>query len=168
MAVLGVDHAVLGEDPARGVLSRWRDSGMAGTPWPEGGGGVDITSPSKVQGTDPKAMIKPLKADPVAGDIAYSQSNNQHYCIVLRVQGDTVYTIDGNTSGGGSTTGGKIMSNSRSKSWYSRPAPPPQAGGSHRRAASPRATQRPPSASRRRSSERPRWLRSVFTITGPS
>jgi N-acetyl-1-D-myo-inositol-2-amino-2-deoxy-alpha-D-glucopyranoside deacetylase len=32
MAVLGVDHAVLGEDPARGVLSRWRDSGMAGTP----------------------------------------------------------------------------------------------------------------------------------------
>lgn len=31
MAVLGVQHAVLGEDPARGVASRYRDSGMAGT-----------------------------------------------------------------------------------------------------------------------------------------
>ena len=32
MATLGVHHRVLGEDPGRGVLSRWRDSGMAGTP----------------------------------------------------------------------------------------------------------------------------------------
>jgi len=32
MAVLGVAHSVLGEDPARGVASRYRDSGMAGTP----------------------------------------------------------------------------------------------------------------------------------------
>jgi N-acetyl-1-D-myo-inositol-2-amino-2-deoxy-alpha-D-glucopyranoside deacetylase len=32
MAALGVRHRVLGEDPERGVLSRWRDSGMAGTP----------------------------------------------------------------------------------------------------------------------------------------
>jgi N-acetyl-1-D-myo-inositol-2-amino-2-deoxy-alpha-D-glucopyranoside deacetylase len=31
MAVLGVEHLVLGEDPARGVASRYRDSGMAGT-----------------------------------------------------------------------------------------------------------------------------------------
>ena len=31
MAVLGVKHAVLGEDPAHGVASRYRDSGMAGT-----------------------------------------------------------------------------------------------------------------------------------------
>jgi len=31
MAVLGVQHAVLGEDLARGVASRYRDSGMAGT-----------------------------------------------------------------------------------------------------------------------------------------
>lgn len=31
MAVLGVHHAVLGEDPARGVASRYRDSGMVGT-----------------------------------------------------------------------------------------------------------------------------------------
>ena len=30
MAVLGVEHSVLGEDPARGVASRYRDSGMAG------------------------------------------------------------------------------------------------------------------------------------------
>ena len=29
---LGVAHSVLGEDPATGVLSRYRDSGMAGTP----------------------------------------------------------------------------------------------------------------------------------------
>ena len=32
MAVLGVEHSVLGEDPARGVPSRYRDSGMAGMP----------------------------------------------------------------------------------------------------------------------------------------
>lgn len=29
MAVLGVEHSVLGEDPARGIASRYRDSGMA-------------------------------------------------------------------------------------------------------------------------------------------
>jgi len=32
MRRLGVRHAVLGEDPANGVLSRYRDSGMAGMP----------------------------------------------------------------------------------------------------------------------------------------
>jgi N-acetyl-1-D-myo-inositol-2-amino-2-deoxy-alpha-D-glucopyranoside deacetylase len=32
MAALGADHEVLGEDPAAGRLSRYRDSGMAGTP----------------------------------------------------------------------------------------------------------------------------------------
>lgn len=32
MAVLGVTHSVLGEDLQRGVASRYRDSGMAGTP----------------------------------------------------------------------------------------------------------------------------------------
>jgi N-acetyl-1-D-myo-inositol-2-amino-2-deoxy-alpha-D-glucopyranoside deacetylase len=32
MSVLGVAHSVLGEDPQRGVASRYRDSGMAGTP----------------------------------------------------------------------------------------------------------------------------------------
>lgn len=32
MDLLGARHAVLGEDPGRGVLSRYRDSGMAGTP----------------------------------------------------------------------------------------------------------------------------------------
>ena len=31
MAVLGVEHSVLGEDPVRGRASRYRDSGMAGT-----------------------------------------------------------------------------------------------------------------------------------------
>jgi len=32
MSVLGVAHSVLGEDPQSGVASRYRDSGMAGTP----------------------------------------------------------------------------------------------------------------------------------------
>jgi N-acetyl-1-D-myo-inositol-2-amino-2-deoxy-alpha-D-glucopyranoside deacetylase len=31
MSVLGVAHSVLGEDPDRGIASRYRDSGMAGT-----------------------------------------------------------------------------------------------------------------------------------------
>jgi N-acetyl-1-D-myo-inositol-2-amino-2-deoxy-alpha-D-glucopyranoside deacetylase len=34
MDSLGVSHQVLGEDPAAGVLSRYRDSGMAGPPRP--------------------------------------------------------------------------------------------------------------------------------------
>jgi len=32
MSVLGVAHCVLGEDPGRGIASRYRDTGMAGTP----------------------------------------------------------------------------------------------------------------------------------------
>jgi len=32
MSLLGVAHSVLGEDPVRGIASRYRDSGMAGTP----------------------------------------------------------------------------------------------------------------------------------------
>lgn len=32
MAVMGVEHSVLGEDPVRGRASRYRDSGMAGSP----------------------------------------------------------------------------------------------------------------------------------------
>ena len=32
MQTLGVTHEVLGEDAAAGALSRYRDSGMAGTP----------------------------------------------------------------------------------------------------------------------------------------
>lgn len=35
MSVLGVAHSVLGEDAERGVASRYRDSGMAGTPGAE-------------------------------------------------------------------------------------------------------------------------------------
>jgi len=35
MSVLGVVHSVLGEDPDRGLASRYRDSGMAGTPGAE-------------------------------------------------------------------------------------------------------------------------------------
>ena len=35
MSVLGVRHCVLGEDPARGVASRYRDSGMAADPGAE-------------------------------------------------------------------------------------------------------------------------------------
>jgi len=42
---LGVTHSVLGEDPDSGVLSRYRDSGMAGTPsaaHPEAFAGADL------------------------------------------------------------------------------------------------------------------------------
>ncbi len=35
MAVLGVEHSVLGEDPERGVASRYRDSGMADSSSPQ-------------------------------------------------------------------------------------------------------------------------------------
>jgi len=35
MSMLGVSHSVLGEDQRRGVASRYRDSGMAGTPGAE-------------------------------------------------------------------------------------------------------------------------------------
>jgi peptidoglycan hydrolase-like protein with peptidoglycan-binding domain len=55
---------------------------------------------------------------PRPGDIAYAGAHSQHYAIVVRVEGQTIHTIDGNT-GGDSVAGGCIGTNSRAKSWFS-------------------------------------------------
>ncbi len=64
MAVLGVQHAVLGEDPARGVASRYRDSGMVGTPsaqHPDAFAGADLDEAAALMA----AHIKALRPDVV-------------------------------------------------------------------------------------------------------
>lgn len=58
METLGVRHAVLGEDPEAGILSRYRDSGMAGTP--------SVTRPdafANANVTDAAAMVLEHVAD---------------------------------------------------------------------------------------------------------
>jgi len=64
MAVLGVQHAVLGEDPARGVASRYRDSGMVGTlsaHHPDAFAGADLDEAAALVA----AHIKSLRPDVV-------------------------------------------------------------------------------------------------------
>jgi len=64
MAVLGVQHAVLGEDLAHGVASRYRDSGMVGTPsaqHPDAFVGADLDEAAAMVA----AHIKALRPDVV-------------------------------------------------------------------------------------------------------
>ena len=56
--------------------------------------------------------IKQVK-DPQPGDIAYMEQN-QHYCLVVSVEGDQVHTIDGNTVGD-DTGGGEVNDRTRAK-----------------------------------------------------
>jgi hypothetical protein len=55
---------------------------------------------------------------PQPGDVGYIDQPFQHHCIVVRVEGDTVITIDGNTRGEGGATGGQIAENSRPRSAF--------------------------------------------------
>jgi hypothetical protein len=48
-------------------------------------------------------------SDPKPGDIIYLGGENHHYGIIERIEGDTLYTIDGNS------IGGKVARNKRSK-----------------------------------------------------
>lgn len=65
MQALGVSHTVLGEDPAGGALSRYRDSGMAGTPSakrPDAFTNADVTEVSAlvaehIAGLEPAAVV---------------------------------------------------------------------------------------------------------------
>jgi peptidoglycan hydrolase-like protein with peptidoglycan-binding domain len=49
---------------------------------------------------------------PRTGDVGYLNAH-QHHCLVIRVEGDTVITIDGNTRGDSGATGGQIGENTR-------------------------------------------------------
>lgn len=46
------------------------------------------------------AMLKPT-SDPLPGDIGYVDQPYQHHCIVARVDGNSIVTIDGNSGGTG-------------------------------------------------------------------
>ncbi|WP_291413762.1 peptidoglycan-binding domain-containing protein [Actinophytocola sp.] len=59
--------------------------------------------------------IKRVK-DPKPGDIGYMEQN-QHYCLIREVAGDTVYSIDGNTVGD-NTGGGEVNDRTRSRGDY--------------------------------------------------
>ncbi|HEV2780464.1 MAG TPA: peptidoglycan-binding domain-containing protein [Actinophytocola sp.] len=54
--------------------------------------------------------------DPKPGDIGYIEQN-QHYCLIVSVEGDTVYSIDGNTVGD-DTGGGEVNDRTRSRGDY--------------------------------------------------
>jgi len=53
---------------------------------------------------------------PRPGDIGYMEQN-QHYCLIQRVEGETVYSIDGNTVGD-DTVGGEVNDRSRPRSAF--------------------------------------------------
>jgi hypothetical protein len=53
---------------------------------------------------------------PRPGDIGYMEQN-QHYCLIERVEGETVYSIDGNTVGD-DTVGGEVNDRSRPRSAF--------------------------------------------------
>jgi peptidoglycan hydrolase-like protein with peptidoglycan-binding domain len=59
--------------------------------------------------------IKQVK-DPKPGDIGYMEKN-QHYCLIHSIDGDTVYSIDGNTIGD-DTGGGEVNDRTRSRGDY--------------------------------------------------
>jgi peptidoglycan hydrolase-like protein with peptidoglycan-binding domain len=54
--------------------------------------------------------------DPKPGDIGYLEQN-QHYCLIHSVDGDTVHSIDGNTVGD-DTSGGEVNDRTRSRGEY--------------------------------------------------
>jgi putative peptidoglycan binding protein len=54
--------------------------------------------------------------EPKPGDIGYMEQN-QHYCLIVSVEGDTVYSIDGNTVGD-DTGGGEVNDRTRSRGEY--------------------------------------------------
>jgi len=59
--------------------------------------------------------MRPVQS-PQPGDIGYIE-DNQHHCLIVSVDGDTVYSIDGNTIGD-DTGGGEVNDRSRSRSAF--------------------------------------------------
>jgi len=104
-----------------GIFANWvcGHTGLSGAKWVQGGGNMPWLDPGRARASSAGAKIALLKPDPMPGDIAYAMDNSQHFCIVLRVDGDVVHTIDGNTSPGGGASGGQILAQSRAMSWFS-------------------------------------------------
>jgi len=57
-----------------------------------------------------------VTSNPGPGDIGYMEQN-QHYCLIERVEGGTIYSIDGNTVGD-DTGGGEVNDRARPRSAY--------------------------------------------------
>jgi len=57
-----------------------------------------------------------VTSTPRPGDIGYMEQN-QHYCLIERIEGNTVYSIDGNTVGD-DTGGGEVNDRSRPRSAF--------------------------------------------------
>lgn len=100
-----------------GIFANWvlSKTGLSGAKWESGGGNMPWYNTGLADSVDPKSK----QADPKPGDVAYAMSHSQHFCIVANVSGNTVITVDGNTSSGGGASGGQILVQSRDKGWYS-------------------------------------------------
>ncbi|MCA9518843.1 MAG: peptidoglycan-binding protein [Myxococcales bacterium] len=95
-----------------GIFANWifKQVGFSGT-WGNGGAGAPHHK-FKAHGSSSKYQ-------PKAGDMAYAKDHFQHMCVVTRVDGDTVHTVDGNTGAGAGGRGGKILAQKRSRSFFS-------------------------------------------------
>jgi N-acetyl-1-D-myo-inositol-2-amino-2-deoxy-alpha-D-glucopyranoside deacetylase len=100
MSVLGVTHSVLGQDPARGVLSRYRDSGMAGT--------AGARHPDAFAAADPAeaaalvaAHIRALRPDVVVTYDAHGGYGHPDHVATHRVTMAALSVLAGEAQAGG-------------------------------------------------------------------
>ena len=87
----------------------WKSAGVNPGNWKIGSG---VGALMMARARNPKSYT------PQPGDIGYIDQPFQHHCIVVRVEGDRIITIDGNTAGEGGATGGVIAQNNRPRSTY--------------------------------------------------
>jgi hypothetical protein len=104
-----------------GIFANWVliQTGLASAKWVTGGKGLSWTNKSLARESVAAIKTGPAAPDPKPGDVGYASGHNHHYCIVLRADGDSVHTIDGNTSPGGGSTGGQILAQTRARTWHS-------------------------------------------------
>jgi len=99
MSVLGVTHSVLGQDPDRGVLSRYRDSGMAGT--------AGARHPDAFAAADPAeatamvaAHIRALRPDVVVTYDAHGGYGHPDHIATHRITMAALSVLAGEAQGG--------------------------------------------------------------------
>ncbi len=100
MSVLGVAHSVLGEDPGRKVASRYRDSGMAGTPSAEHPDAFVRADPAEASAMV-EAHIRALRPDVVVtydehGGYAHPDHIQTHRVTMAALRAMAVHAEAGN------------------------------------------------------------------------
>jgi len=100
MSVLGVTHSVLGQDPARGVLSRYRDSGMAGTPGARHPDAFAAADPAEATAMV-AAHIRALRPDVVVTYDAHGGYGHPDHIATHRVTMAALSVLAGEAQAGG-------------------------------------------------------------------